>query len=66
MESDAQLCLPLVMRRKAVCRRTGMTLTMLRRAMEKDAFPRPIKLSARAEGWLVDAVEAWLEKNRHR
>jgi len=38
MESDAQLCLPLVMRRKAVCRRTGMTLTMLRRAMEKDAF----------------------------
>jgi prophage regulatory protein len=52
--------LDFIMRRDEVCRRTGMPASTLYRAMEENGFPRPIKLSERAVGWLVNEVEAWL------
>jgi prophage regulatory protein len=38
---------------------TGFKRTQLHHYIERGEFPRPIKLGARAKGWLASEVRAW-------
>lgn len=48
-----------ILRRDAVERLTGLSKTTLYDLMSKRDFPRPIKLGARAVGWLERDIAAW-------
>jgi prophage regulatory protein len=50
-----------VIRLAEVRRRTGQSTSSLYAAMARGDFPKPIKLSTRAVGWLARDVEAWIE-----
>lgn len=47
-----------VLRRKAVEAKTGYSTSTLYEKMARGEFPRPIKLGARAVGWVDDEVDA--------
>jgi prophage regulatory protein len=49
-----------LLRFPAVQALTGCTRTMLDRLEKRDAFPRRVKLAARAIAWREDAVRAWV------
>lgn len=44
-----------------VCRRTGLSKSQIHRMVLDAAFPRPVKLSRRATGWVDHEVDAWLQ-----
>jgi prophage regulatory protein len=33
-------------------------------AMERDGFPRPIKIGSRSVAWIEEEVDAWIEARR--
>jgi prophage regulatory protein len=43
-----------------VCGITGLSVPTLYRLMAKDAFPRPVKLTATARAWKLTEVTAWV------
>lgn len=47
-------------RRTEVEALTGLSRSTIYDLMSKDAFPRPVRLSARAVGWPESAIEEWL------
>ena len=49
-----------ILRRKQVERRTGLSRSTIYLRIHEGTFPRPIKLGARAVGWLDNEIEAWL------
>ncbi len=49
-----------ILRRKQVEKRTGLSRSTIYLRIQEGAFPRPIKLGARAVGWLENEIEAWL------
>lgn len=51
-----------VLRCPAVLEKTGMTRAGMYREMANGSFPKPIKLSAKAVGWVEEQVDAWIEK----
>ena len=51
-----------ILRLPAVQERTGLRRTSIYGLVREGAFPAPIKLSARASGWLASEVDHWLEK----
>jgi prophage regulatory protein len=51
-------------RTQQVIQTTGLGRTTIFRAVKEGRFPKPIKLSERAIGWLESDVRAWLESRR--
>ncbi len=49
-----------ILRRKQVEKRTGLSRSTIYLRIQEGTFPRPIKLGARAVGWLENEIEAWL------
>lgn len=50
----------IVLRRKQVEQRTGLSRSTIYLRMQNEAFPKPINLGGRAVGWLESEVDAWL------
>ncbi len=51
---------PAVYRKRQVMALTGLSATTLWRLVQRGAFPRPIKLSPGAVGWLASEIGEWL------
>lgn len=51
---------PDILRIKDVVRRTALGRTTILEQVAEGTFPRPIKLSKRAVGWLSAEVDKWL------
>jgi len=52
---------PKILRRREVEALTGKSRSSLYRDMEAGTFPRPIKLSEKAVGWVESEVLAWMQ-----
>jgi prophage regulatory protein len=50
-----------MLRAKEVARRTGLSLSTLKRKVISGEFPKPMRLSPRRIGWQAGAVRSWLE-----
>ena len=50
----------IILRRKQVERRTGLSRSTIYLRIQEGTFPRPISLGVRAVGWLENEIEAWL------
>ena len=50
----------LILRRKQVEARTGLSCSTIYLRMSEGKFPKPISLGARAVGWLESEIEDWL------
>jgi prophage regulatory protein len=51
-----------VLRRKAVEAKTGHSTSTIYEKMAAGEFPRPIKLGARAVGWIEEEVDSYIER----
>jgi len=51
-----------ILRLPAVIEKSGLGRDSIYRLARKGEFPKPIKLSERASGWLEHEVDAFLEK----
>ena len=51
---------PLIHRKKGVIALTGLSATTLWRLTRRGEFPKPIRLSAGAVGWLDSEIQDWL------
>jgi prophage regulatory protein len=49
------------LRRAQVERLTGFSVSTLYRLAKSGDFPKPVKIGARASGWIAGEVEAWIE-----
>lgn len=52
---------PRVLRRPEVEAITGLSRSTIYQYMQSGMFPRPIRLGAKAVGWLESEVHAWIE-----
>lgn len=52
---------PAISRRPQVQVRTGLPKSSIYALMAKGTFPRPVKIGARAVGWLNSDIDAWIE-----
>lgn len=53
-----------VVRKKGTCHALGVCAETLRQWVKKGDFPPPIKLGARAVGWLQSDIDAFLERRK--
>ena len=44
----------------AVIERTGLSRATIYEMMDRDEFPRPVKIGARAVAWSSDRLDAWM------
>lgn len=51
-----------VLRLGEVVARTGRSRSSIYADIERGEFPRPIKLGARAVGWLAGDIEGWIQE----
>ncbi len=51
-----------ILRRKQVETRTGLSRSTIYLRIKKGTFPKPIKLSERAVGWLESEIADWLDE----
>lgn len=51
-----------ILRLRHVLSRLALSRSTIYAYIEKDNFPRPIKLGPRAVGWLSADIDAWLEQ----
>ena len=51
----------MVIKRRGVEQRTGLSRSVIYALMAEDRFPKPIKLSSRAVGWISEEVDAWIQ-----
>jgi prophage regulatory protein len=59
---DADVKPAWVLRARAVCNLVGFSGTgALYRAMDRDGFPRPIRIGERQVGWLVSEITQYLQ-----
>ena len=49
-----------VLRLPAVIERVGLRRSAIYDMIQRDEFPKPLRLSPRARGWLVSEIDAWL------
>jgi prophage regulatory protein len=49
-----------ILRLQDVKRKVGLGKTTIYEAMRQGTFPRPVRLGARAVGWLENSIDAWL------
>lgn len=52
---------PAILRLPVVLEMTGLSRTTIWRQVKAGTFPGPIKLGARAVGWLRSEVEDWIQ-----
>lgn len=57
-----RMALGAVIRKPETCRLVGLSYSTIRRLYLNDDFPRPIRLSPRATGFLRAEVMDWLDK----
>ncbi|WP_170480628.1 helix-turn-helix transcriptional regulator [Ruegeria arenilitoris] len=50
-----------ILRRNEVEKLTGLSRSTIYAMMKSGEFPRPIRLSARAVGWMASDIDAWLQ-----
>lgn len=50
-----------ILREPEVSYKTNMTREMIRRLENAGQFPKRIKLSKRAVGWIESEIDAWIE-----
>lgn len=50
-----------IIRRDAVERLTGLKRSTIYDMMAKGNFPKPVRLTERAVGWIETEVEAWVK-----
>lgn len=59
-----------IIRLREVLDRTGLSRSMTYDLIEKEMFPRPLSLGARAVGWRLSSVQDWIaqrvETPRHK
>ena len=53
---------PLIHRKKGVIALTGLWATTLWRLTRRGEFPKPIRLSSGAVGWLDSEISDWLDE----
>jgi len=51
---------PLILRRKQVLATVGLSASTVYQMQKAGKFPLPLKLSARATGWLSSDIAQWL------
>ena len=49
-----------ILRRPEVEQRTGLSRSAIYAAMAAGAFPKPLKLTAKAVGWTDCSIDAWI------
>ncbi len=49
-----------ILRPREVFQRVGLCRTVVYKAAREGKFPKPIKLTERATGWLESEVDAWI------
>ncbi len=52
---------PLLLPRREVEALTSMSCSMIYRAMERNEFPRPVRIGPSAVRWRRDDIMAWIE-----
>jgi prophage regulatory protein len=52
---------PIILRRRQVEARVGLSRSTLYASIASGLFPGPIRLSTQAVGWLSHEVDAWLK-----
>lgn len=50
-----------ILRRKQVQVRTGLSRSSIYAAIKEGTFPSPISLGARAVGWTTSSIDGWIE-----
>ena len=50
-----------IVRLNGVCFQTGLSKSTIYDQIKKGTFPKPIRLGARAVGWLQGDIHAWIE-----
>ncbi len=53
-----------ILRLPKVIEATGLDRSTIYEAMSAGTFPRPVKLGARAVGWMESDVTAWLDARK--
>ena len=51
-----------VLRRAAVLEKTGESTSTIYEKMARGEFPRPIRLSPRAVGWIEEEIDRYIEQ----
>lgn len=54
-----------VLRLPAVTQKVGLSRSTIYLMMKRNEFPRSVKLSLRAVGWLQADIDAWLEYRKN-
>ena len=49
-----------ILRLEQVCRRTGLSRSLIYQLEDEDQFPKRVRLTERAVGWIEDEVQGWL------
>ncbi len=49
-----------ILRRPEVEFRTGMSRSGIYAAMDRDVFPKPVRIGKRAVGWLKSDIDNWI------
>lgn len=58
---------PAILRKRATAARTGLSVSQLDRLAADGKFPKPLKIGARAAGFVAAEVDAWIaERIRER
>jgi prophage regulatory protein len=55
-----QVQTPIILRRKQVEARTGLSRSTIYLRISRGEFPPPVSLGVRAVGWPSDAVDKWI------
>lgn len=53
-----------ILRRRDVEKATGLSRSTIYLMMSEGRFPRPVRLSARAVGWLEQDISMWQESRQ--
>jgi prophage regulatory protein len=53
---------PRILRRQLVESQTGLSRSKIYDLITRDEFPRPIKIGARAVGWVEADIAAWINQ----
>jgi prophage regulatory protein len=49
-----------ILRHEQVCRRTGLSRSLVYQLEAEDQFPKRVRLTERAVGWIECEVQGWL------
>lgn len=52
--------MPNILRLPEVIKITGLSRSTIYAMMDRDEFPKPVSLGARAVGWLEDEIKEWV------